>query len=165
MPDETGRPHFLCDAMLGRLVRWLRLLGYDARYADLPDDDLVALARAEGRVLLTRDTRLVRRPDVGPHCFIRHDRVQEQLRQLAAAFNLGAARAGTRCLRCNVALEDLPRDAAAGRVPPHVWRTHQQFARCPSCARIYWPGTHWDRMTEELSAVGHQPSAAEGAAR
>ncbi len=142
MPDETGRPHFLCDAMLGRLVRWLRLLGYDAR-----------------------DTRLVRRPDVGPHCFIRHDRVQEQLRQLAAAFNLGAARAGTRCLRCNVALEDLPRDAAAGRVPPHVWRTHQQFARCPSCARIYWPGTHWDRMTEELSAVGHQPSAAEGAAR
>jgi len=153
MREEMATPRFLCDAMLGRLARWLRVLGYDAGYADLPDDGLVALARAEGRVLLTRDTRLIRRPDVGPCAFIRHDRVRDQLRQVAADCHLGPARAGTRCLRCNVALEDLPRDAAAGRVPPHVWRTHQQFTRCPSCARIYWPGTHWDHMTHELSGL------------
>ena len=156
MVDATAGPRFLCDAMLGRLARWLRLLGYDARYADLPDEALVALARVEGRVLLTRDTRLVRRPDVGPHGFIRHDRVPEQLRQVAADFRLGPDRAGTRCLRCNVALEALPREGAAGRVPPHVWRTQHQFTRCPSCARIYWPGTHWDRMTEALHSL--QPS-------
>ncbi|HYA51096.1 MAG TPA: Mut7-C RNAse domain-containing protein [Streptosporangiaceae bacterium] len=150
---ENGTPRFLCDAMLGRLARWLRILGYDAAYADLPDDALVALAQAEGRVLLTRDTRLVRRPDVGPHAFIRHDRVQDQLRQMTAAFGLRPGRAGTRCLCCNVALEALPRDAAAGRVPPYVWRTQQQFVRCPACARIYWPGTHWDHMTRELSGL------------
>jgi hypothetical protein len=151
--SQTETPRFLCDAMLGRLARWLRVLGYDAGYADLPDDALVELARAEGRVLLTRDTRLVRRPDVGPHAFIRHDRVQDQLRQVAAAFDLQPGRAGTRCLRCNVALEALPRDAAAGRVPPYVWRTQQQFARCPACGRIYWRGTHWDHMTHELSGL------------
>ncbi len=150
---ENGTPRFLCDAMLGRLARWLRILGYDAAYADLPDDALVALAQAEGRVLLTRDTRLVRRPDVGPHAFIQHDRVQDQLRQVTAAFDLRPGRAGTRCLRCNVALEALPRDAAAGRVPPYVWHTQQQFVRCPACARIYWPGTHWDHMTRELSGL------------
>ncbi len=153
MPEATGTPRFLCDAMLGRLARWLRLLGYDTRYADLPDDALVALARAEGRVLLTRDTRLVRRADVGPHGFIRHDRVPEQLRQVTADFRLGPARAGTRCLRCNVVLEALPRAAAAGRVPPYVWRTQQQFTRCPACARIYWPGTHWDHMTQQLAGL------------
>ena len=120
MPEATGTPRFLCDAMLGRLARWLRLLGYDTRYADLPDDALVALARAAGRVLLTRDTRLVRRPDVGPHGFIRHDRVAEQLRQVTADFRLGPARGGT---------------------------------RCPACARIYWPGTHWDRMTQQLAGL------------
>ncbi len=153
MPEGGAAPRFLCDAMLGRLAKWLRLLGYDARYADLPDDDLVALARAEGRVLLTRDTRLVRRPDVGPHGFIRHDRVRDQLRQVAADFHLDPARAGSRCMRCNEAVDPLPRPEAAGRVPPHVWRTQQAFTRCPACGRIYWPGTHWDRMTQQLAGL------------
>lgn len=153
MREGVSAPRFLCDAMLGRLAKWLRLLGYDARYVNLPDGDLVALARAEGRVLLTRDTELARRPEVGPHGFIRHDRVQHQLRQVAVEFRLGPERAGTRCMRCNVVVEVLPRAAAAGRVPPHVWRTQQDFKRCPACGRIYWPGTHWDHMTHELSGL------------
>ena len=164
MREERDAPRFLCDAMLGRLARWLRILGCDARYADLPDEELMALARAEGRVLLTRDTRLVRRPDVGPHAFIQYDRVQEQLRQVVEAFGLNPAGAqvGVRCPVCNERLEGLPREAAAGRVPPYVWRTQQQFRRCPSCARIYWPGTHWEHMTHQLSAISHQPSASKG---
>ncbi len=154
MANEGMAPRFLCDAMLGRLCKWLRLLGNDCRYADLPDDELVALARAEGRVLLTRDTGLVRRGDVGPHLFIRHDHVEEQIKQVAEAFGIDiAAGVGTRCLRCNALLEALTREAAAGRVPPHVWRTQQDFSCCPSCGRIYWPGTHWDRMAEKLSAI------------
>lgn len=153
MPNGGAAPRFLCDAMLGRLAKWLRLLGYDARYGDLPDDDLVVLARSEGRVVLTRDTRLVRRPDVGAHGFIRHDRVLDQLRQVADEFHLDVGRAGTRCMRCNAALDPLPRDAAAGRVPPYVWRTQEAFARCPACGRIYWPGTHWTRMTQQLAGL------------
>lgn len=158
---------FLCDAMLGRLCKWLRLLGVDARYADLPDEELLAVARAEGRVLLTRDTRLVRRGDVGAHCLVRSDHVQEQLCQVTEAFGLdpAAGAAGTRCLRCNAELEALPRPAAAGRVPPHVWRTHREFTRCPRCGRIYWPGTHWERMAKQLSAISLQPPAPEASGR
>ena len=155
-------PRFLCDAMLGRLATWLRVLGYDARYAgELPDAALVALARVEGRVLLTRDTRLVRRRSIGPHAFISSDRVWDQVREVAERFRLDmAGRVGTRCLRCNVALESFPREAAADRVPPYVWQTQQAFRRCPSCDRVYWAGTHRAHMAATLR--GLQLSTAPG---
>ena len=158
MPDEGRTLRFVCDVMLGRLCKWLRVLGYDCRYADVPDEELVALARAEDRVLLTRDTGLVRRRDLGRSLFIRHDRVQDQLRQVAEAFGLDlTAGMGTRCIRCNVPLEALAREAAAGRVPAYVWRTQEIFARCPACARIYWPGTHWDHMRAALRGLAAAP--------
>ncbi len=154
MPKEGEALRFVGDAMLGRLCKWLRLLGYDCRYADVPDDELVALAGAEGRVLLTRDTGLVRRRDLGSHLFIRHDHVQDQMQQVAEAFDIDLeAHAGTRCLRCNAPLEPLAHDEAAGRVPPHVWRTQEHFWRCPSCGRIYWPGTHWYHMSAALRGL------------
>ena len=114
---------------------------------------------------MTRDTRLVRRRDIGAYCFIRCDRVQDQLRQLAAEYDLDPNRAqqGTRCLRCNVKLERMSREAAAGRVPLHVWQTQDRFTRCPRCGRIYWPGTHWERMAEMLAAIRRSPSASQEA--
>jgi hypothetical protein len=163
MPDEERTPRFVCDVMLGRLCKWLRVLGYDCRYADGPDEELVTLARADDRVLLTRDTGLLRRRDLGRFLFIRHDRVQGQLRQVAGAFGLDlAAGVGTRCIRCNEPLEALARQAAAGRVPPYVWRTQETFARCPACARIYWPGTHVDHMTAMLRGLAAASAKTEG---
>lgn len=154
MPKEGEAPRFVCDVMLGRLCKWLRVLGYDCRYADVPDGELVALARAEVRILLTRDTALVRRRDLGRSLFVRHDRVQDQIRQVAEAFGLDlTAGLGTRCIRCNVPLEALAREAAASRVPAYVWHTQETFVRCPACTRIYWPGTHWDHMTQELAGL------------
>ena len=162
MPKEGEAVRFVCDAMLGRLCKWLRLVGYDCRYADVPDDALVALAGAEGRVLLTRDTGLVRRRDLGPHLFIRHDHVQDQMQQVAETFGIDLeAHVGTRCLRCNVPLEALAREAAAGRVPPYVWRTQEDFWRCPSCGRTYWPGTHWNHMAEALKDLRHSRARTE----
>jgi hypothetical protein len=161
MAKEGERARFVCDAMLGRLCKWLRLVGYDCRYADVSDDELVALAGAEKRVVLTRDTSLVRRRDLGAHLFIRHDHVQDQMKQVAEVFGIDLeARAGTRCLRCNVALEGLAREAAAGRVPPYVWRTQENFWRCPSCARVYWPGTHWEHMTAALRGLAGAAASA-----
>jgi len=89
-------PRFLADAMLGRLARWLRILGYDVEYFPGEDDELVHQARREGRILLTRDTRLVRRHQLPPHVFIQSDHVMEQLRQVVASLRLDpAARAVT----------------------------------------------------------------------
>jgi hypothetical protein len=152
---ESGEaPRFLVDAMLGRLARWLRILGYDAAYDPAEDDELLARARQEGRILLTRDTRLVRRRRIPPHLFIESDHVLEQVRQVLSALGLPrTAGPVRRCLRCNVLIEPCDKDEVAGRVPEFVWSQHQAFWRCPACERIYWPGTHHQRMEEALRAL------------
>jgi uncharacterized protein with PIN domain len=138
---------FLADRMVGRLARWLRMLGYDTAYPDAGDAALVRQARAEGRILLTRDTRLCRRRDLGPHCFIESDQVMDQLRQVLAAYRLQpGAGAGRRCARCNAVLEPVGRAEVAAAVPAYVLARHAAYARCPACGRLYWPGSHWQRI-------------------
>jgi hypothetical protein len=165
--QENGAPRFLADAMLGRLARWLRILGYDAEYFPGEDDELIRRARREGRLLLTRDTRLLRRRAAGarpvpgrdaerlpPHLFIESDHVMEQLRQVVAALHLRpAAPPAHRCSCCNAVLE--PRDKAQvlGLIPDFVWSHQQAFWACPRCQRIYWAGTHRRRMEEVIRAL------------
>jgi uncharacterized protein with PIN domain len=147
-------PRFLADTMLGRLATWLRILGYDAEYFRGADADLIARARGDGRILLTRDTGIVRRRDVPPHLFIRDDRVMEQLRQVISACQLPPApTAPRRCPRCNVLLEPRTKAEAAGRVPEFVWSRHDVFQGCPTCGRIYWAGSHRQRMDETIRAL------------
>jgi uncharacterized protein with PIN domain len=140
-------PRFLADAMLGRLARWLRILGYDAEYFPGEDDDLLRQARREGRVLLTRDTRLLQRRPLPPHLFIESDHVMAALRLNPAV------PPAHRCSCCNAVLE--PRDKAqvVGRVPEFVWSHHQAFWACPRCQRIYWAGSHRRRMEKAIKAL------------
>jgi len=140
--------------MLGRLATWLRILGYDAEYDRSADPVLLARARREDRVLLTRDTRLLRRRGVPAHLFIRSDAVQEQVREVLAALRLPLeAAAGPRCLRCNVLLEPRSRAEVEDRVPDYVWASQAAFTGCPRCGRIYWPGTHRQHMREAMRAL------------
>lgn len=143
--------------MLGRLAKWLRVLGYDTVFSpSLDDPDLARIARAEGRVLLTRDTALARRRGLRA-ILIRSDRPREQLLQVAAALDLSLAGVTLpRCLRCNSALIDVDREAVAGLVPPYVLATHTAFRRCPQCGRVYWRGTHWQRIQESIKELGEQ---------
>ncbi len=145
---------FAVDAMLGRLARWLRILGHDVAYGPhLRGRTLARCARSEGRLLLTRDTRLLRDPELPRFVFIRSDRFREQLREVAAVVPLGGAFL-RRCLDCNrllVAAPDAP-------VPEHV--AGGELLRCPSCDHVYWPATHRDRMRAELSALGLDPERA-----
>jgi uncharacterized protein with PIN domain len=148
-------PRFLADAMLGRLARWLRILGYDAEYFPGEDDDLLRLARRENRVLLTRDTRLLRRRPLPPHLFIQSDRVMEQLRQVVAALRLDpTASPAHRCVCCNTVLEQRPKAAVFGLVPEFVWSHHERFWGCPGCRRVYWAGSHRQRMEEAIRSLG-----------
>lgn len=145
---------FLADAMVGRLAKWLRALGYDTLYhRDGDDEALLATAVAERRVLLTRDTRLPRAHLPAGSIFIRSDRVEDQLREVLQASGLRPTAPGTRCLRCNTLLTPLPREAAAGRVPEFVLTRHAAFRTCPACRRVYWPGTHRARMAEVLARL------------
>jgi len=146
-------PRFVADVMLGRLTRWLRALGYDTLYDITWDDDRLAqIARAEKRILLTRDVQLTRRRGIA-YILIQDDKVLNQLRQVILTLNLNDARAFTRCIECNTELEEVSSEDAALLVPPYVLSTQTRFRRCPNCGRVYWRGTHWTRMREVLAEL------------
>jgi len=154
---------FAIDKMLGRLARWLRILGHDVAYGPhLSGRTLVERARRERRLLLTRDTQLLRDPHLPPHVFITSDHHREQLRQLAGVVPLGAGFL-RRCLDCNRTLETVARDDVRNAVPAYVFATQEHFQRCPHCGHVYWPATHRDHMRAELAALG-LGAAVEGAA-
>ena len=149
---------FLVDLNVGRLVVWLRVLGYDTRLTSRRDDRCIAQqAMDEGRVLLTRDARLVRRRVVarGALCalLLRSDELWAQLRQVVTELGLDITESFTRCPRCNLALQHVPRGQVRERLPPHVLRTQETFRGCPGCNRVYWQGTHWRKMRAKLAQV------------
>ena len=152
----TATPMFLADPTLGRLVTWLRLLGYDTAYArSAAAPELIRRARADGRILLTRNTRLARRRVLPPHLLVTSDDFRAQLRQvLDACIGDAPLRLLARCVRCNTLLDTIDRAAACRHVPDYVCQTQTSFARCPQCARIYWPATHVERMRAELRRLG-----------
>jgi uncharacterized protein len=152
------KPRFLADCNVGRLARWLRALGYDASYhSRIGDAELVREAAAESRVLLTRDRDLTKRrviqTGVVRAILIRDDEVTRQLRQVFAELGLELKEALTRCIECNSELEERVPATVADRVPPYVRRTQSRYSECPECGRIYWAGTHWQRMREVLAGL------------
>jgi len=153
-PTSADAPRLLVDAMLGSLARWLRLLGVDAALASdvASDAEIVRQARAEERVIVTRDTELARRRGVAVLLLTSLD-LASQLRQVLTHWPIGLERLGTRCLACNHPLRELPRAQALERVPPYVGQTQERFYHCPQCDRIYWAGTHWTRMCERLKEL------------
>ena len=152
------RPRFLADCNVGRLARWLRALGYDASYhARIGDAELVREAAAESRVLLTRDRDLTKRrviqTGVVRAVLIRDDDVTKQLRQVFAELCLELDEALTRCIECNSEPEPRGAEMVAERVPPYVRHTQSRYSECPRCSRIYWAGTHWQRIREVLAGL------------
>ena len=142
---------FIADVMVGRLARWLRVLGFDVVYSSQYDDDeIIRLANDEGRIILTRDTRLAARHRNGRCLLIESDNYKEQLRQVLACFDLKGFNVFSRCLECNRVLEDVDKETIFEKVPPYVYLTHERFARCPSCNRVYWHGTHADEMLKQI---------------
>lgn len=150
MRDIIWAMKFLADNMLGRLATWLRLLGYDTTYLPQADDpELARRARAEDRILLTRDVELTHRR--GLHSvLITSERVEEQIQQLVHELHLTARLAFSRCAVCNAPLEEVDKSAIEGVVPPYVFQTQTYFRRCPQCQRVYWRGTHWAHMLAQM---------------
>jgi len=151
----AGEPRFVADAMLGRLARWLRILGFDTAYRDdWADAELARCAYEDERIALTRDRRLPDEWRLPRVLVLASENTREQLRELARAFpQLGAGRAFTRCSRCNSTLEMASRESVVGEVPPRVRQLHRSFRRCPTCRRIYWEGSHVARMRHALDEL------------
>lgn len=147
---------FIADCMLRKLARWLRIMGCDTEYFSAIDDaELVARGERTGRLILTRDTLLIRRRKARTnHFFIEGDHFRDQLRQVVRAFSIDPfTRFLSRCIECNAPLHAVNRTEVTASVPPYVFMTQERFSTCPSCHRIYWNGTQQKRMAEELRAM------------
>ncbi len=142
----------LCDHMLGTLAKWLRFMGYDTAYPDTLDDTaLLRLAREEDRFLLTRDKELASR---SPNALrVQSDDLQEQIREVTSALGLKVVDPLSRCSLCNAVLVPVPLENVQHIVPEGVRSRHQEFWQCPTCRRVYWQGSHWDKMVERLNRL------------
>jgi uncharacterized protein with PIN domain len=140
--------------MLGGLARWLRAAGYDASWhGGIADPDLVRLARAEGRTVLSSDGDVFAfalvRDGLVPSLFVpRGLTVQAQLAHVLR--ELGLALREPRCMACGGELAEVTREEAAGRVPPRSLAYHSRFWACAHCEKAFWHGTHWEKIVERL---------------
>lgn len=146
-------PQFLLDHMLGRLAKYLRFLGYDALFTKEDDDLLISRALRENRILLTRDTGIVKRKVVKSgrvkSYYVQSDDVLKQLKEVVNEFHL-SKKGIPYCTICNVRLVKREREEIKDKVPPYVYKTQKLFGECPSCRRIYWRGTHWKNFFQSL---------------
>lgn len=148
-PAPLRDPRFVLDTHLGKLARYLRLLGFDTLYSNVYEDDELAAISASGnkRILLTRDQGLLKRKQVTHGCYVRATNPEEQVIEVLKRFDLyGLAAPFSRCLDCNTALRRVSKEDVADRVPAGVTRDFDTFSICSACDRIYWPGSHYDRL-------------------
>jgi len=146
---------FLTDGMLGKLTRWLRMLGHDVEYSkSLDDDQLIAMAKEKDRILLTRDLKLYQRAiSRGTDAFLVEGKSEyEKLAELANRFNLRLEIdvATSYCPKCNTRIKFVPKDEVAEHVPNTTYSYYDEFWKCPKCGQIYWQGAHWKRIDATL---------------
>ena len=149
------KPSFIVDVNVGRLAKWLRVMGYDTLFpSENEDNELVRVALLENRIIVTKDSGLVERRVVTTGrlkvVLIQHDDLKSQLRQVICSLNLDDRRGFSRCIRCNEPLVSISKELAKDGVPPYVYETQEEFMKCPLCLRMYWRGTHWANMHKEL---------------
>lgn len=153
-PGE-GPPRFFADAMLGRLARWLRTLGWDTAFDDaIADEELVHRSLEEARCILTRDAGILEEWRVGNVLLVEAERPLEQLREVVSALGLPRPRRlFTRCRMCNSPLRRAAPEEVAAKVPERVRRRAADFRRCPNCGRVYWEGSHTERMRKVVDRI------------
>lgn len=149
-------PRFVLDVHLGRLARYLRLLGFDSAYAnDRSDDALLAMSRNENRILLTRDVGLLERAALVHGGFLHETDPRRQVREVLDRFRIQDRIAPlTRCARCNGLIGPATPALARGHVPGGVLREHRRFSRCHDCGQVYWPGGHLTRLRARMAEIG-----------
>jgi uncharacterized protein with PIN domain len=154
-PEWSTTPRFLLDVHLGRLARYLRLLGLDAVWRpDATDEELVRASGHEGRILLTRDRGILKRAAVTHGYLVRATVPRRQIDEVLSRFRLtGPFTTFGRCLVCNGRLEDADKSDILHLLPPRTRRDYDEFRRCTTCRRVYWKGSHYDRLRAQVADV------------
>ena len=147
----------LCDHMLGSLAKWLRIFGFDTLYPDATtnDDEVLQIARAEKRLLISRDKELIIRGkkvklDV---LEIQTTNLNEQLAQVLTHLQIDCTQVLTRCTLCNNPLISVEKKTIKTHVPLKVFETRDQFWYCSVCNKYYWMGTHYENMIEKINEL------------
>ncbi len=147
-PEPLRDPKFVCDVHLGKLARNLRMLGFDTFYKnDLIDDEIVKISEKEKRTILTKDLELLKRTEVSHGYYLRNDNQEEQIKEVIKRFHLNnLIKEFSRCLDCNTILVSIEKDKIINELPPKVKERQQEFYTCSSCGKIYWKGSHFEKM-------------------
>jgi len=147
---------FLADGMLGKLARWIRMLGHDVMYSVVFNDfEILELAKKEERVLLTKDLELYKRAigrDIGAY-YVEGKMESERLAEIAKRYNLPLVvdMDKSHCPICNSKLEAVPKDQLKDELETNTYTYYYKFWRCPNCGQIYWQGAHWKQITQTLT--------------
>lgn len=147
-------PRFIAADHLGKLAKYLRMLGFDTSCQKGGDKRLVHMARQEDRTILSRSSRLMQNRKVTHGYRVRNEMPERQLLEVVRRFDLsGQLRPLSRCLRCNILLEPMDADTVRTRIDSKIYRRHKNFRICPRCCRIYWYGSHAARMVEWIEGL------------
>ncbi|MGC9468811.1 MAG: Mut7-C RNAse domain-containing protein [Anaerolineae bacterium] len=143
---------FILDVHLGKLAGLLRLLGFDAAYRnDYDDHEIIAFAREDHRIILTRDIGLLKHKVVTHGYWVRSTRPLDQAREVIERFHLAEqARPFRRCLKCNGLLTPVEKESIIDRVPPHVGEAYDDFLICSECKQLYWKGSHFEHLQAKV---------------
>ncbi|TSA25577.1 MAG: twitching motility protein PilT [Bacteroidetes bacterium] len=154
-PEPLRDPQFILDVHLGKLARYLRMLGFDSLFSpDYGDKDLVGISLSENRAVLTRDRQLLMKKELTRGYWIRSDHIVEQVTEVIHRFDLKRlVHKFSRCTLCNEELIEVDREVAEQRYPDHHFVPEMTFFQCLSCRHIYWQGSHCDRFYRMLSRI------------
>lgn len=142
-------PRFVADVMLGSLSRWLRLFGFDTLYRnDFTDRELIKISLQENRIVLTRDNALARSRLLKKVLLIQSENIKEQIKEVLSIIpiSLDLLSLRPRCPVCNGEIESITKEQLKGQLPDYIVFSNQEFMICKSCGKIYWQGTHKDRI-------------------
>jgi len=147
---------FIVDGMLGKLARWLRMLGHNVKYSSaLSDEQLLKIAKNEHRTLLTRDLELYQQAVARgvQALYVEGEDEAEKLAKLAKryGFPLEINLENSRCPKCNARIKPISKEFVKGKVPETTYKYYNEFWECQKCGQIYWQGAHWKRINETLT--------------
>ncbi|MFB3056038.1 MAG: Mut7-C RNAse domain-containing protein [Ignavibacteriaceae bacterium] len=154
-PKPLREPKFIADVHLGKLARYLRMMGFDVFYKnDFDDDKIVSLSLTEKRAILTRDRGILKRSKVTHGYWVRTTKINEQVIEVIKRFDLkNNIKEFSRCIDCNTVLKPISKNEIIDDLPPKVLKSQTDFSRCPACQKNYWKGTHHQKMLSFIQSV------------